>query len=163
MYLSDFTNWEPLDERAERALAARFAAWLRAQRTAAEAAGEALRVFHWSHPEWSKLHSILGTAEVDDLTNPDTGVFVDVEKVFKAHFTSLRGSSIKKVAPLFGFGWRVDDPGGAVSQTYLATVHTSTDPNDVAAAKHWLLSYNEDDTAAMAAIRDGMRTWRPSD
>ncbi len=162
-YISDFTDWEPLDERAERALASRFVAWLRAQRTAAEAAGETLRAFHWSHPEWSKLHSILGTAEVDDLTNPDTGVFVDVEKVFKAHFTSLRGSGIKKVAPLFGFGWRVDDPGGAVSQTYLAKVHTSTDANDVAAAKQWLLSYNEDDTAAMAAIRDGMRTWRPSD
>jgi predicted RecB family nuclease len=106
---------------------------------------------------------ILGTAEVDDLTNRDTGVFVDVEKVFKAHFTSLRGSSIKKVAPLFGFRWRVDDPGGAVSQTYLATVHTATDANDVAAAKQWLLSYNGDDAAAMAAIRDGMRAWRPND
>ncbi|OCB40614.1 hypothetical protein A9X02_16840 [Mycobacterium malmoense] len=109
------------------------------------------------------MNSILGTAEVDDLTNSDTGVFVDVEKVFAANFMSLRGSSIKKVAPLFGFEWRVDDPGGAVSQTYLAQVHTSTEPNDIAAAKQWLLSYNEDDTAAMAAIRDGMRTWRPSD
>lgn len=159
-YISDFTDWEPLDEQAERALAARFAAWLRAQRTAAEAAGETLRVFHWSHPEWSKLHSILGADEVDDLTNPEDGVFTDVEKVFKAHFTALRGSGIKKVAPLFGFRWRVDDPGGAVSQTYLATVHTATDANDVAAAKHWLLSYNEDDAAAMAAIRDGLRRWR---
>ena len=105
-----------------------------------------------------------GRADVDDLTNPDTGVFVDVEKVFKANFTSLRGSSIKKVAPLFGFSFGVStSQGGAVSQTYLATVRTSSDPNDVAAAKQWLLSYNEDDTAAMAAIRDGMRTWRPSD
>jgi len=162
-YISDFTDWEPIDDKAEYALAAKFVAWLRAQRTAAEAAGETLRVFHWSHPEWSKLRSILGTSPVDDLTNPDTGVFVDLEKVFKANFTSLHGSGIKKVAPLFGFSWRVDDPGGAVSQTYLAKVHTSTDANDVAAAKQWLLSYNEDDTAAMAAIRDGMRTWRPSE
>jgi predicted RecB family nuclease len=160
-YIADFTDWEPLDDQAERALAARFAAWLRAQRATAEAAGETLRVFHWSHPEWSKLQGILGISEVDDLTNPDTGVFVDVEKVFKTNFTSLRGSSIKKVAPLFGFTWRVDDPGGAVSQTYLAKVHISTDPHEVAAAKQWLLSYNEDDTAAMAAVRDGMRTCSP--
>ncbi len=162
-YITDFIDWEPLDDHGERALAARFAAWLRARRTAADAAGATLRVFHWSHPEWSKLHSILGTSEVTDLTDPGTGVFVDVEKVFNANFTSLHGSSLKKVGPLFGFAWRVDDPGGAISQTYLSKVHTSTDPHEVAAAKEWLLSYNEDDNAAMAAIRDGMRAWKSRD
>ncbi len=29
----------------------------------------------------------------------------------------------------------------------------------MASAKDWLLTYNEDDNAAMAAIRDGMRSW----
>ena len=62
-------------------------------------------------------------------------MFVDLEKVFKANFVSLHGSSIKKVAPHFGFAWRVDDPGGAISQTYLSKVHTSTDPDEVAKAK----------------------------
>ncbi len=81
--------------------------------------------------------------------------------MFKANFVSLHGSSIKKVAPHFGFTWRVDDPGGAISQTYLSKVHTSTDPDEVAKAKAWLLTYNEDDNAAMAKIRDGMRCWKP--
>ncbi len=90
-------------------------------------------------------------------------MFVDLEKVFKANFVSLHGSGIKKVAPIFGFSWRVDDPGGAISQTYLSRVHASTDPDDVAAAKEWLLTYNEDDNAAMAKIRDGMRRWGLSD
>ena len=85
-------------------------------------------------------------------------MFVDLEQVFKANFVSLHGSSIKKVAPHFGFTWRVDDPGGAISQTYLSKVHTSTDPDEVAKAKQWLLTYNEDDNTAMATIRDGMRT-----
>jgi predicted RecB family nuclease len=161
-YIADFTAWEPLDDQSERALAARFAAWLRAQRNAADAAGATLRVFHWSHPERSKLLSILGIGEVGDLTDPDTGVFADVEKVFRANFMSLHGSSIKKVGPLFGFTWQVNDPGGAISQIYLSKVHTCTDPDEVTAAKQWLLSYNEDDTAAMAAIRDGMRTWKSS-
>lgn len=158
-YVADFTDWEPLDDRRERALTARFAAWLRAQRAAADAAGETLHVFHWSHPEWSKLQSILGTAEVGDLTDPDAGVFIDVRKVFAANFSSPHGSSLKKVAPPFGFAWRVNDPGGSVSQTYLTAVHTSTDQQEITAAKQWLLSYNEDDNAAMAAIRDGMRSY----
>ena len=158
-YVADFVEWEPLDSPREQALAARFADWLRGQRDEAEARGQTLKVFHWSHPERSKLKSILGLAEVGDLIDPETGVFVDLEQVFKANFVSLHGSSIKKVAPHFGFTWRVDDPGGAISQTYLSKVHTSTDPDEVAKAKQWLLTYNEDDNAAMAAIRDGMSTW----
>lgn len=158
-YVTDFVDWKPLDASRERELAIRFASWLRAQRDAADAAGRALRVFHWSHPERSKLISILGLAEVGDLVNPETGVFMDLAKVFKANFLSLHGSSIKKVAPIFGFTWRVDDPGGGISQTYLSAVHSGADPQEVAAAKEWLLSYNEDDNAAMATIRDGMRSW----
>jgi len=160
-YFADFVEWDPIDSRRERALAARFAAWLGEQRDAAEAAGQTLKVFHWSHPERSKLKSILGLAEVGNLIDPETGVFVDLEHVFKASFVSLHGSSIKKVAPHFGFTWRVDDPGGAVSQGYLSKVRTSTDPDEVARAKGWLLTYNEDDNAAMAKIRDGMRSWTP--
>jgi predicted RecB family nuclease len=83
-------------------------------------------------------------------------VFIDVRKVFAANLP--HGSSLKKVAPPFGFAWRVNDPGGSVSQTYLTAVHTSTDQQEITAAKQWLLSYNEDDNAAMAAIRDGMRS-----
>ena len=67
-------------------------------------------------------------------------MFTDLEKVFKKHFTSLRGSSIKKVAPLFDFHWRVENAGGAVSQTYLSTLHTSADQSEASAAMAWLLS-----------------------
>ena len=35
-YFADFVEWDPLDSPRERALAARFAAWLRGQRDAAE-------------------------------------------------------------------------------------------------------------------------------
>ncbi|MGO8966913.1 hypothetical protein [Mycobacterium sp.] len=163
LYLADFVDWEPLDSPGERALAERFVAWLRAQCDAAAAAGQTLKVFHWSSPERSKLISILGLVEVGDLVDPETGVFVDLERVFKANFLSLHGSSIKKVAPRFGFAWRVAAPGGATSQIHLSKVHTSTDPGEVAAAKEWLLTYNEDDNAAMAKIRDGMRMWTPSE
>ena len=127
-------------------------------------------MFHWSHPEWSNLKRILGADAVRDLigdregggtADADEGVFTDLEKVFKKHFTALRGTSIKKVAPLFDFHWRVEDAGGAISQTYLSSVQMSRTNAEVGAAKAWLLSYNEDDTIALARIRDGMRAWTP--
>ena len=170
VYVPDFTVWELLDEESEYALAERFAQWLRDQRVTAEADGGTLRVFHWSHPEWSNLKRILGADAVRDLigdregdgtADTDEGVFTDLERVFKKHFTALRGTSIKKVAPLFDFHWRVEDAGGAISQIYLSTVQTSADQSEVNAAKAWLLSYNEDDTIAMARIRDGMRACTP--
>ncbi len=157
-YLPDFIEWEPLDADSERLLAQRFVDWLRAQRDSAVAAGKTIAVFHWSHHEISRLTSILGLAGVGDLVHPQHGVFVDLRKVFEGNFFSLHGSQLKKVAPIFGFEWDVDDPSGSASQLYLATVHTG-DPVEAEVAKQWLLSYNEDDTAATAAIRDGMRNW----
>ena len=155
-YLTDFIAWEPLDAGTERQLALRFVDWLRAQRDSAIQAGRTIKVFHWSNHEVTKLSSILGLAEVADLIHPQTGVFVDLRTVFEATFFSLHGSALKKVAPIFGFEWHVDDPGGSISQIYLGRVHDG-DPAAGEAAKQWLLSYNEDDTAATAAIRDGMR------
>ena len=161
-YLTDFIAWEPLDADAERELALRFVEWLRTQREAAAAAGQNIAVFHWSNHEIAKLKSILGLAEVSDLIHPQNGVFIDLRTVFDTTFFSLHGSSLKKVAPIFGFGWDVEDPGGSVSQLYLARVHNG-DPQEAEDAKRWLLSYNKDDTAATAAVRDGMRDWRTTD
>jgi predicted RecB family nuclease len=118
-------------------------------------------VFHWSSPEPSRLRRILGAEATADLLDPHTGVFTDLERVFKTGFMSLHGSSIKKVAPVFGFSWSVDDPGGAISQHYLNTLRSG----DIGAlnAKNWLLRYNADDCTAMTVIRDGMRTWTAPD
>ncbi len=161
IYVADFVDWQPLTDESERQLAARFAVWLRAQRESAATAGHSVKVFHWTQLERTKLVSLLGMAAVGDLVDPEIGVFVDLAKVFNAQFIALHGSRLKNVAPQFGFTWRVPDPGGAISQTYLSKVRSGADPDEVEAARQWLLSYNEDDNAAMAAIRDGMRRWTP--
>ena len=158
-YRKDFLVWDLLDSPAEHGLASRFVAWLRGVVDDATAAGKTVAIFHWTDYEITKLKSILGLAEVGDLIDPQRGLFVDLHKFFKANFFSAHGASLKTVAPQFGFTWRVDDPGGGISQVYLNTVQNSSDPIEVAAAKEWLLSYNEGDTAATAVIRDGMRTW----
>lgn len=155
-HLDDFIVWEPLDDEGEQALARRFADWLQDTLRAAAAEDRTVKVYHWSHPEASQLRRILGAAEVGELISE---TFVDLEKIFKDNFFSLHGSKLKVVAPIFGFSWRVADPGGATSQLYLDDVHAGAEPGAVAAAQRWLLSYNHDDTAATAVIRDGMRGW----
>ena len=155
-YLDDFIAWDPLDDEGERALARRFAGWLQDTLRTAAAEDRTVRVYHWSHPEASQLRRILGAANVGELINE---YFIDLEKVFKDSFFSLHGSKLKVVAPIFGFSWQVADPGGATSQLYLDAIHTGAEPGAVAAAQRWLLSYNHDDTAATAVIRDGMRGW----
>lgn len=154
-----FTDWSPtFDDAAERELAGRCADWIRAQRAAAQAAGRSVQVFHWSSPEPARLRKILGTDATADLLNPDRGIFVDLEETFKMGYLSLHGTSIKKVAPIFGFSWSAEDAGGANSQNYLDAVRAGGPTAEE--AKRWLLDYNLDDCAAMAAIRDGMAAWR---
>lgn len=153
-----FADWSAdFDAASEYELAAWVADWLRGQRRRAAASGQSLQVFHWSSPEPSRLRRILGADATADLLDPERGVFTDLEDLFKTGFVSLHGSSIKKVAPHFGFSWSVDDPGGAISQTYLNTLRSNG--AGAAEAKDWLLRYNSDDCTAMTVIRDGMRNW----
>lgn len=152
-----FADWSLDDSSQERALARRFVDWLRDLHRQTVAAGETLRVFHWSAAEPSRLRRILG-GDVADLIDPADGVFTDLERVFKERFLTAHGTSIKVVAPLFGFYWQAADAGGAQSQIHHDEAREGHPHAE--AARQWLLSYNADDTAAMAAIRDGMRTWR---
>ncbi|MCH9703142.1 MAG: ribonuclease H-like domain-containing protein [Actinomycetia bacterium] len=153
-----FADWSATNTDSEYRLAVEVAEWLRSQIAAANRAGGTLLVFHWSSPERVQLQRILGASAVADLIDPECGgVFVDLEQFFKRHFVAVHGSSIKQVAPRYGFRWRVEDPGGAISQTHLAQLRESDDEVEADKAKSWLLSYNEDDCAAMAAIRDGIR------
>lgn len=115
-----------------------------------------MRVFHWSAAEPARLRRILGD-DVADLLDPEVGVFTDLERVFKEQFLTVHGTSIKTVAPLFGFHWQATDASGAVSQTRRDEARDGH-PH-AQSARQWLLSYNDDDTAAMAAIRDGMLAW----
>ncbi len=71
----------------------------------------------------------------------------------KQRFVSPNGYSLKVIAPLCGFDWRDDDPGGAQSELWYVDALAG---DDVQRAR--LLEYNEDDVAAQAAIREWVRT-----
>ena len=61
------------------------------------------------------------------------------------------------IAPLCGFDWRDDDPGGAQSELWYVDLL-----NGAESRRSRLLEYNEDDVAAQLAIRRWVRArWQP--
>lgn len=151
-------SFEVLDERAEEALADVFAARLNALKDAARQEKKILLVFHWHHVEVSLTRKFDAVAAALD------GITCDLYAWFNANFFARQSSSIKNVAPLFGFEWDVDDAGGRLSQLKIAQARGGGPDADE--ARQWCLRYNESDVAAQAAIRDGLRrlgSARPSE
>ena len=147
-------SYEPLDDEGAADLAQEFATKLGRVISEAEAAGRSVRVYHWTHAERSRtskypaVHALLERYAVD------------LHAWYAKHFFARDGSSIKVVAPIFGFGWAVDDAGGVESQVQIELARAGGEA--AAAATEWLSRYNESDVAAQAAIRDGLRGSRPA-
>lgn len=70
----------------------------------------------------------------------------------KQRFVSPNGYSLKVIAPLCGFDWRDDDPGGAQSELWYVDLLRGDESR-----RSRLLEYNEDDVAAQLAIRRWIR------
>lgn len=142
-------SFDHLDDDAHGTLAGQFARTLGALLEAADAAGRRVTIFHWSHAEISQARRF---PEVSALLEGRT---VDLCAWVRAHFRVRGNYSIKNVAPIFGFEWGVDDPGGFGSMAMIEEARAAGDGRDV--AREWCLAYNESDVAAQAAIRDGIR------
>ena len=70
----------------------------------------------------------------------------------KERLVSPSGYSLKVIAPLCGFEWRDDDPGGAQSEIWYSDLLKGD-----ASRRSRLFEYNEDDVAAQLAIRRWVR------
>lgn len=147
-----FVSWDELDAAAAGALARRFAEWLRQQIAAADAAGQTLLVYHYSHPEPTYLTRLIGEVESADLL----ARFVDLLPIIRQNYFGLHGLGVKKVAPAFGFNWRDEDPGGLQSQLWLLDARHSAETVGRESGQQRILTYNEDDVRATAAIRNGL-------
>lgn len=147
-------SYDPLDTEGAAHLAEAFAARLGAVITAAEAAGRSVTVFHWSRPERSM------TSKYPSVNELLEGRSFDLHAWFTDHFLTRDGTSLKAVAPIFGYRWAVDDAGGAESQVKIDLARAGGDEGRAAA--QWLAAYNESDVAAQAAIRDGLRRASPA-
>jgi predicted RecB family nuclease len=83
---------------------------------------------------------------------------VDLLVWFRDQVVTGRGNGLKKVAPLAGFDWRDEDPGGEASMLWHQAATGPVDSDERQTARSRLLTYNEDDVRATAAIRDWMRS-----
>ena len=115
-------------------------------------------VYHWTGyertilKEASRRHGLTlrSAASVDDWFDRHA---CDLWAWTKQRFVSPNGYSLKVIAPLCGFGWRDDDPGGAQSEIWYADLLEG----DLSQRRR-LLEYNEDDVAAQLAIRRWVRS-----
>ena len=144
-----FHSFEIPDPGLNTRLARELVTWLQAQIEQAEQDGKSIAIYHWASPEPKKLQSILGAAQVNDLINDH---FIDLLIWSRTHLFSVHGHGLKVIAPLTGFSWGQEDADGLNSQEYVQTARNGGP--DAEAARRWLLSYNEDDVAAMAHVRD---------
>lgn len=75
--------------------------------------------------------------------------WVDMRKVFERQLITGFGTGLKVVAPLAGFEWRDDDPGGGQSMVWYQQARAGDEE-----ARARLVAYNEDDVQATKSLRD---------
>jgi len=114
-------------------------------------------VLHWTDYEQRALFeagqrhelSIPGYASVQDWFEQNA---VDLCDWTRKNLVSPNGYSLKVVAPLSGFSWRDDDPGGRQSEIWFERFIQGD--GDM---RERLLQYNEDDVLAQLTIRHWLR------
>lgn len=162
-----FVSWEPMTPRAEATVFAEFWNWLTDIRSTAEAAGQTVAMYCWSqNAEIGALRTgaQLGAEALGHHDAPNeveqfiaSGHLVDLLRVFDTHVESGGSSGLKRIAPMAGFAWRDDQPGGDASMLWHAEATVATDPQVRHEMQARLLAYNEDDVRATAAIRSWLR------
>ena len=147
-----FASAGPVTADLEAEAFARFWTWLTGLRDAAAAAGLAVRCYCYNaaaeNTHLRRISAGLGLAgEVAAFTG--SSQWVDLYRVFTRQLITGGSASLKQVAPLAGFTWEVDDPGGELSMLrYAAAAAGDTGAWD------WLITYNRNDTQATLALRD---------
>jgi predicted RecB family nuclease len=157
-YLS-FASWDPLYGEEEAEIFARFWNWIIGLRDATVAEGRTFAAYCYSSAENTRMLRIADRANVGP-TRPQVEAFigsehwVDLHAVIKNQLITGSGLGLKEVAPLAGFEWRDDDPGGDQSMVWYdrAVNHPDQRVRDENRAR--LLAYNEDDVEATAVIRE---------
>ena len=80
--------------------------------------------------------------------------WIDLLRVVERQLITGGGNGLKAIAPLAGFHWSVDDPGGGLSMLKYEVAARSDQEDARVDARAWLLSYNRGDVEATLAIRD---------
>ncbi len=158
-----FVSWEPDPSATEVQLFEQLCRWLDQLRSSVTAAGRSVAVycFH-ERTEAGAMRRLAASPDaasdwtgwVEELvTSPD---WVDLLQVARRQLITGASMGLKALAPLAGFGWEDDDPGGEQSMQWhqLAVAHPDPAVRDAQRAR--LLTYNRNDTEATLALREWM-------
>lgn len=164
-----FVTWDRLGGQAEAENFAKFWQWLMSVRAQAHADGKTFAAYcysahgenHWltmSARRFAGVHEgVPDEQEVADFISSDE--WVDVFTSVKSQFIGPEGLGLKVVAPQTGYTWRTADMDGEESVN--ARRVAVSDLPESEAARYDLLTYNEDDTRATAALRQWLRAGAP--
>ena len=146
-----FATWDPLTTDTESENFLHFWDWLDTLITSCTRAGASMLAYCWHQAaENTQLrriarHSPTLKSRVDSFVS--SGEWVDLERVFKAGWITGGSTGLKAIAPLAGFSWDIDNPGGAIAMVrYTEAAAGSTD------AQAWLTNYNRGDVEATLVI-----------
>lgn len=172
-----FFSWEPMGPAEQARVFNRFWAWFAAIRQRCSEAGLTFAAYCYTSAEFSKMTQILkeapeGTplpdrASIVELVNSPE--WVDLYDVVRTSLVTGHGLGLKRIAPLAGFSWRDEDPGGLQSMLWHQVAVSDPDPAVRAEHRSRLLAYNEDDVLATLAVRrwldqvelPAIESWRP--
>jgi predicted RecB family nuclease len=152
-----FARWDPLDPDVELQNSLRFWTWLSSVRSDATSQGRSFRAYCYNAPAENTYLRRLGVAggildEVSAFIGSEQ--WVDLLQVVDSNLIIGGGLGLKKVAPIAGFSWSVDDPGGDASMLRYDLAVAGTEEHERERARAWLLTYNQGDVEATLAIRD---------
>ncbi len=152
-----FHTWEPLTPETELILFRNFWEWLSHLRETCRIRGLSFRAYCYnSGAETGQMRRISAGTDLAGPVAAFTGSpeWVDLLPFFRSQLITGAGIGLKEVAPLAGFSWEVDDPGGAESMVQYEEAVAGVDSRRSEAARSWLLSYNRSDVEATLALRE---------
>jgi predicted RecB family nuclease len=152
-----FCTWDRMTKEAEARLFGEFWAWLWGVRAATASAGLGFRAYCYNAAaENTQMHRIAAGTGLQDAVARFTGSeeWVDLLRVFETQVLTGSAAGLKKVAPLAGFSWDVEDPEGGESMIRYDAAVGAGDPGTAQAARDWLLAYNRNDVEATLALRE---------
>lgn len=152
-----FATWDPLDPDIEQHNSLRFWRWLDDVRGKATRDGLSFRAYCYNASAENTYLRRLGLAGgiMDDVTTfISSERWVDLLQVVNTHLITGSGLGLKKVAPIAGFSWPVEYPGGDASMVRYDLAVSGADEDVRERARTWLLAYNQGDVEATLAIRD---------
>lgn len=156
-----FHTWQAMTAATERAVFDEFWSWLQASLATCRRRGLTVRCFVWHEPaENAQLRRVTrGDAELRDAVEAliQSELWVDLRRVFLTQLTTGEGTGLKAIAPLAGFAWDVEDPGGAMSMVYHG-IATADESDEALRYRKWLVEYNRGDVMATAQVRNWMTT-----